>query len=160
VFFDNEKHGAAEAEKLASEKLNKLKQNSTPFSDATKHGERFLYHTNYVQRTIDLVASHFGKEFAEELIKVESSDTKWTGPLASMYGSHLVMVTNNDPGRYPELNEVYGRVKQDAQFDITAQKSEEAVNDIINAYDVRVEYKQNMDISADKDQNSNPPKGN
>ena len=154
VYFDNEINGKEKARKLAEKKLKELNRNSIPFSDATKHGERYLYNTNYVQHPPGYVASHFGVEFADEIFNADPSDEKWIGPFTSSYGSHAVMVTQNEPGRDPELSEVLQRVKQEAHFDITQKKSEEAMNDVVKAYDVRVEYKQDDHTSSDRAQDS------
>ena len=60
VFFDRERLGAEKADELAKQKFAELNQQKAPFTDAVKHGSRFLYHTNYVERSADFVASHFG----------------------------------------------------------------------------------------------------
>jgi hypothetical protein len=60
VFFETEDRPRAEVRAEAEKMLVELNRRSTPFSDAPKHGDRFLYHVNYVERTPEYVASHFG----------------------------------------------------------------------------------------------------
>ena len=157
VFFDNEKHGSEKAQELAREKLLELNQGKVTFSEATEHGDRFPYHTNYVERTPDYIESHFGKDMSEKVFKVEPSDRVWIGPYESPYGYHLLMVTSHDEGRYPELQEVRERVKQDAIYERSRDMSEKNVNEIIEGYDVRIQYEQ--DGQANESKNIQAPSG-
>lgn len=47
-----------------------LNNEQIAFSSAMGYGERFIYHTNYVERTANFVASHFGESFAEEVMNL------------------------------------------------------------------------------------------
>ncbi len=140
IFFDNERHGREKAEELAKKQIEELNQNRVPFTKATMRGDRFLYHVNYVERTPEYVASHFGPEMTKAVFELEPSDSVWKGPFESPYGFHLVMVTANEAGRYPALEEIYERVKQDAQFAYTKEKTEKTIQDIIESYDIRIVY--------------------
>ena len=98
--------------------------------DAPKHGDRFLYHVNYVERTPDYVASHFGVPMAKAIFEMEPNEFVWKGPFDSPYGVHLVLLTTNEPGRDPELSEIEGRVLQDWKRSEKRRKTEEAIDDI------------------------------
>ena len=50
------------------------------------------------------VARSFGDDFAQELMKIEPG--RWTGPVESPYGLHLVLVQERVAGAAPELAEV------------------------------------------------------
>ena len=63
VYFDRQRRGAEAARALAVEKRDELNQLAAPLAAATRHGDRFLYHVNYVERTPEFVASHFGKRW-------------------------------------------------------------------------------------------------
>jgi len=141
VFFNNETHENDKARKLAENELGVLNGKNVPFTESMKYGERFLYHTNYVERTPGYVESHFGRDMAKFVFGLEPSDNTWHGPFESPYGYHLVKLTNREDGRYPEIDEIYGRVKQDAQIDLSKEKTEKTVRNIIDSYDVRVVYK-------------------
>lgn len=140
VFFDTEDRPRAEARALAEKKLEELNRDGTPFSDAPQHGDRFLYHVNYVERTPDYVASHFGFPMAKALFEMEPNDFIWRGPFDSAYGVHLVMLTTNEPGRDPDLSELEGRVREDARRAIIRKETEAAITDVVGTYDVRVVY--------------------
>ena len=142
VFFETEDRPREEARAKAEKKLAELNRKSTPFSDAPKHGDRFLYHVNYVERTPEYVASHFGTAMAKAIFELEPNDLVWRGPFDSPYGVHLVLLITNEPGRDPELSEIEGRVLEDWRRATVRDKTEDAIDDIIDAYDVRVVYEQ------------------
>ena len=110
------------------------------FSDAPGHGDRFLYHVNYVERTPEFVASHFGVPMAKAVFELEPDDEIWKGPFQSPYGAHVVMVSNSQPGRDPTLDEIKGRIVDDAQRADVRERTEGVINDIVESYDVRIEY--------------------
>lgn len=150
VFLDNERYGSEEAERLAKEKLKELNRNKVSFTESTKHGDRFLYHTNYVERTPEYIASHFGPEMAKSVFELEASDSVWRGPFKSPYGYHLVMMTSNEEGRYPEIGEIYERVKQDTKYAVTKKRTEKTIKDIIDSYDVKIVYKKDHEDGSNR----------
>lgn len=140
VFFDAEKRGweaAREQGAMTAELLNKT---AAPFADAPKHGDRFLYQLNYVERTLDHVASHFGAPMAESLTSLSPNPEEWSGPFESPFGTHVVMLTKNAPGRYPVLDEVRGRAADDTRRARAKDRTEEAIERIVGSYDVQITY--------------------
>ncbi len=142
VFFELDKRGSAEAEKLAQSELRYLNSNKVSFDKATSRGDRFYYHTNYVEREPDYVASHFGPQMTEAIFETTPSDAQWIGPFPSEYGYHLVMVTKIEPARDPKLDEIRARVEDDARRWHLRQKNDEVIQDIIEDYNVSVTYEQ------------------
>jgi parvulin-like peptidyl-prolyl isomerase len=140
VFFQTEDRPREEARAMAEKELVELNRKAVLFSDAPKHGERFLYHVNYVERTPDYVASHFGPDMTAALFELEPNDLLWRGPFDSAYGVHLVMLTTNQPGREPDLAELEGRVREDARRAAIREETEAAIREIVGTYDVRMEY--------------------
>ncbi|MGB5413667.1 MAG: peptidylprolyl isomerase [Polyangiales bacterium] len=143
VFFQTEDRPREQARALAEKELQRLNRNSVPFSDAPQHGDRFLYHVNYVERTPDYVGSHFGPPMTRALFELEPNEFVWRGPFDSPYGVHLVLLTTNEPGREPELAELEGRVREDARRAKVREETEAAIADVVDAYDVRVVYERN-----------------
>jgi len=139
VFFDRERHDEDKLAALAKNQLVVLNTGGVVFSDAVKHGERFPYHVNYVERTPDYVASHFGAKMADSIFKIEADMTTWHGPYQSPYGLHLVLVTKNVPGRTPELEEVFERVQQNAIRAAIYERTELAISEILKSYEVKVD---------------------
>jgi len=140
VFFETEDRPREQAQAAAEKKLVELNRNGVAFADAPQHGDRFLYHVNYVERTPDYVASHFGVPMAKAVFELEPNDFIWQGPFDSPYGVHLVLLTTNEPGRDPELAELEDRVRVDAQRAMIREETEAAIADIVGSYDVRVVY--------------------
>jgi len=148
VFFETESRPRSEARKLAERKRTELNRTNTHFSEAPRHGERFLYHVNYVERTPDFVRSHFGNAMAEAVFSLPADEETWVGPFDSPYGVHVVMVTANEPGREPELEEIRDQVVEDAKRNMIRQRTERAIDDIVEEYDVRVAYERRQKPGA------------
>ncbi len=138
VFFETEDRPRAEARALAEAKLLELNGKNVHFSEAPRHGDRFLYHVNYVERTPEYVASHFGPDMAKALFALEPSESTWAGPFDSPYGVHLVMLTNRAAGRKPALDEIRTRVEDDAGRARVRKGTAEAISGIVDAYDVEI----------------------
>ena len=136
VFFDRERLGREKAGALARTKLSELNQEKVNFADGVKHGSRFLYHVNYDERTLDFVTSHFGKEMAEQLFRLNPSKSIWRGPYNSPYGSHLAMLVARQKGRLSPLDEVRARVQSDARRALIRERTENAVRKIVESYTI------------------------
>ena len=143
VFFNRERHGE-EARDLAENKLAELNRERIPFTDAPGHGDRFLYLVNYVERTEDLVASHFGDEMAGAVFALDADDANWVGPLTSRYGHHLVLLTGKTVERDPELAEVEARVRADAEREAAEKRRDAAIGTLIDTYEVRRRLVRNL----------------
>ena len=138
VYFSSDRHGREQARKLADAKLAELNTEQVPFSESTRHGDRFLYNVNYVERTEDFVGSHFGRSMAAELFTLEADDSRWHGPFESAYGFHLVMVTRRTDGLYPPLEDIADSVREDALRIKLDEQNERAVQAIVDTYDIRM----------------------
>jgi parvulin-like peptidyl-prolyl isomerase len=74
-------------------------------TDPTREGDRLmLLEPRYEKASASEVARLFGADFAEALVRQPVG--KWTGPVASGYGVHLVNVESLTPGGTPALDEV------------------------------------------------------
>ena len=140
VYFSSDRHGAEQARALAEAKLAELNEARVPFSESTRHGERFLYNVNYVERTQDFVGSHFGRQMAEAVFAIEPDDKQWYGPFESAYGQHVVMLTKRTDGLYPPLAEINDAVRDDVTRVRINEQNDLAVQAIVDTYDVRMNY--------------------
>jgi parvulin-like peptidyl-prolyl isomerase len=156
IFFDTEDRSREQARALAERKLAGLNRDEVLFSEAPQHGERFLYHVNYVERTPEYVASHFGVDMAKALFELPANDEVWVGPFDSPYGVHLVMLTTNESGREPTLEEIEGRVIDDARRAAVRERTAEAIDDIVGAYDVRIVYQRDERSDAGVERAATP----
>lgn len=137
VFFDNQ--GDEITEKRAKTTKAFLNDRHIGFSEGAQYGDHFLYHTNYVERNPDFISSHFGETMEKAVFDISSSDyNQWLGPFKSSYGYHLVMVSDKSARKFPRLDEVYDKVKQDAQRALNRQKNIETIDKIVERYQISV----------------------
>ncbi len=141
VFYSTEHRTAAEAEALAEEKLAMLQSDAALFSDAPKHGERFPYGVNYVERTHDYVKSYFGGDMVSALFSLDPADGVWRGPFLSPHGAHLVMVVKRKDARHPPLDEVRDRVAADLTSERRKALSEKVIKAIVDTYKIEVDLR-------------------
>ena len=141
VYFSSDRHGDDEARELAQAKLEQLNADGVPFAESTRHGDRFLYNVNYVERTEEFVASHFGQSLAADVFALEPDESNWAGPFESAYGQHLVMLTKLTEGVYPPLEAIRDSVYEDALRLALIRANDEAEQAIVETYDVRMDYK-------------------
>jgi hypothetical protein len=137
VFLSAEDRDRGEAEQGAERMLAELNAIQAPFSHAPRYGDRFPYFVNYVERTPELVASHFGPRMAETLFSLQPSESTWQGPFESPYGFHLVMLVRKADGRYPELAEIADTVGRDAEREAVQNLQDEAIQAIVDTYEIR-----------------------
>lgn len=113
VFFDLTQHGEDGARAAAAAALQELNEAGAGFNDANGIGDRFPFLRNYVERTFEYIASHFGYEFAESLAALMPSGEAWQGPIRSAYGQHVVLLTRREERAYPTLDDVRADVERD-----------------------------------------------
>ena len=143
VFFSRELHGQETANLLAADKLHQLNDEEVSFSEGMQHGDRFPFHVNYVERTPDLIASHFGAPMSEQIFAIPTAEISktqavWRGPYASPYGAHLILLSRSEPGRFPKLVDVASQVYRDARNQQTRKSSEDAYQAIVETYTVEL----------------------
>lgn len=139
VFFDAEQRGRDEALAEAGRTLPLLEAEDVTFAGAAGRGDRFLYHRNYVERTPDFVASHFGAPMADAVFALPPDAASWRGPFVSPYGAHLVLLADRHEARDPALEEIRDRVEGDARAALVRERQRQAVDAIVERYEVRVE---------------------
>jgi hypothetical protein len=144
VFFDGERRSRDEVLALATAKLEELNGQQVPFSDAPRHGDRFPFFVNYVERDPQFVVSHFGTAMAQAVFELEPAEATWHGPFESEYGMHLVQLTRKAEGRYPELAEIEASVRDDAEREAIAALKDEAIQAIVDTYEVRRSYEKQL----------------
>ena len=137
VFLSAEDRDRGEIAEAAGMLLAELNANQVPFSHAPRYGDRFPYFVNYVERSPDLVASHFGAGMAEKIFSLQPSDNTWRGPFESAYGFHAVMLVRKSEGRYPALEEIADTVREDAEREAIESLQNEAIQAIVDMYEVR-----------------------
>ena len=82
----------------------------------------------------DLVAL-FGSTFTEALL--DQPVGRWSGPIESAYGRHLVRVESVSEGTIPELDDVRTEVSRDWFQDQLRRHQDDAYGRLLNGYSVR-----------------------
>ena len=136
VFFNAERRGWDEARELAEAKLLELNAGPVPFDQSSTHGDRFPYFVNYIERPPQLIASHLGGEMSDALFQFPADETRWRGPFESRFGTHLVLVTDQQPRRIPDFDEVRERVTADAQAARDRDLTDAAIDEIVGRYTI------------------------
>jgi hypothetical protein len=77
-------------------------------ADAAELGDRFLLEAEMTHADRQTVANTFGEEFADALLAIEPG--KWSGPLKSGYGTHLVFVSARQIAQKPAFEAVRDKV--------------------------------------------------
>ena len=137
VFFDATRRGADRARADAERAARELNAARAEFNDAPGHGDAFPFAQNYVDRTLDYVASEFGAEFAAGLASLSPGD-RWQGPLHSAYGEHAVLLAARTELRYPDLDEIRERVEADYRRERETAALETVTRTIREHYQVEV----------------------
>ncbi|WP_084421559.1 peptidyl-prolyl cis-trans isomerase [Henriciella litoralis] len=139
VFFSADRRGPEQAFEAAQAQLTELNEKAVPFHQAARYGDRALFNVNYVQKDKSVVASHFGQDAADAIFAMSPQPGVWRGPFRSPYGAHLVLMTDKSESHLPPLADVQARVAADALSDFRKQRLEEAVDEIVSSYDVKLE---------------------
>jgi hypothetical protein len=137
VFFSAERHGDA-VDKLAKETLGILSENRVRFDQAPNYGDRFPYQLNYVERTQEEVASHFGEEMAQAVFRLQPEKERWQGPIRSEFGVHLVLLTRAEAARIPSLNEVSDQLASELQRSREVERKQNTIDKLIDDFEIRL----------------------
>ncbi|HBS33775.1 MAG TPA: hypothetical protein DEA50_01675 [Parvularcula sp.] len=136
VFVSAKDRSRAEAKAAAAALLERLRADGARFEDATRYGERFLFHKNYVDRTDDYIRSQLGDEIAAAVFDPATALQEWRGPFSSDYGEHLILVTARTPSRLAPLAEIEDVVRADAAEERRQAAIDDAIDKIIARYRV------------------------
>ena len=123
---------------------------ATAFMDIAKHqnlstteslpyGDRFLYHRNYAEKTVSFLESQFGTSFTQALAKMEATDTKWQGPIASEHGWHWVKLTHQSTAGFSKLADIQSTVKADYLGYLKQQHKQAQIERLVKEYEVLVD---------------------
>jgi len=132
VLFDPGRHGAQlEADMRAG--LAQLEAGAKP----DQVGDRTQLPGEVSATPVDLLARDFGDEFAQALSGLPVG--QWSGPVASGFGAHLVLVSSMTPGRASTLVEVRQAVERDWENEQRQQAKQAYYAQLHKKYDVVME---------------------
>ncbi len=126
----------AEARRRAETAL-RLLQDPASASLIASLGDASLLPRQVVRADHDSVAHEFGESFAAGLAAAEAG--RWTGPIASPFGVHVVFVDERLPERLPELSEIRESVLDEWQRERRRSLEDEFVASLLDRYDLVVD---------------------
>jgi len=135
VYLSAGKRGDA-LENDAAALLEELRADDVAATDAVRRGDAFTLGHAYRSKSPAGVEKIFGDRFREQLFAVEPQ--RWSGPIRSPYGLHLVFVDAQEGEKLPEFASVERQVlrrlvseRRDAHFEQTLER-------LRDEYEVRI----------------------
>jgi len=130
LYFSKEKNGT----KRALQALKVIQnQKSVPDSDP------FLVGKNFINKTSKEIDRDFGVGFSDHFINEVSGS--WLGPFESIYGTHLVKISQITQPKSPSLEEVKRAVLVDYQLDKKQEGMKGYIEDLKKNYVVQINPK-------------------
>jgi hypothetical protein len=136
VFLSTKNKPLSQVKRRSISLREQLNQKNIGFNEAVQYGDRFLYHTNYIDRSYDFTRSNFGAAIADKIFSENVHLEQWWGPEISEYGVHLIFVAKRSPSIIPTLSEVQSRVENDLTAERKQEFMEEATRALIEGYDI------------------------
>ena len=135
--------GDATREPEALALQSKLQASATPPSEAVKHGDPFAT-GNVIRATSRAgLAKMFGVGCTEAITRVAPG--RWSEPIRSPYGFHLVWVSERHEAMAPELAAVRSQVLHAYRAEQQQEYLRRMLREIRASYEVRVEARQAAD---------------
>lgn len=136
VYLSPEAH-AGNVSETAGRLLERLESGDVPPEDIAALGDRLMVPAEMKLARRGEIERLFGARFAEGLMN--AAPRRWTGPLESGYGLHLVYVGERREARLPELDEVRGVVLREWLNDRREALGEEFYRALRERYTVEIE---------------------
>ncbi len=136
IFFDPDKR---DAQALADAKRHRDKLNQGVFDTARLQGlgDSFFLQSYYPERSQAEISRLFGSGFAESVAELPVA--RWSGPILSGYGVHLVYIHDRRAAVTPNLRDVRDKVMADWQDDKRTELSDRYITGLLAKYEVKIE---------------------
>jgi hypothetical protein len=133
VFFDPQQRG----ESLALDLQDVLRRLTNPDDGADQEGlgDPIDLADNWSDTSRKELVALFGSTFTEALLK--QAQGRWTGPIESAYGQHLVRVDSVSKGVIPELDDIRAEVSRDWRQAQLRRHQDDAYQRLLDRYTVR-----------------------
>ena len=136
VFLSRDQRGSA-LEKDARRLLQRLRDESADPQQATKMGDAFLAGHHPPSSSLHDLERNLGADFARAAM--ELPEGRWSGPVRSGYGLHLVWVYEKRPGRLKLLQEVQDQAVLGLEAERAEKRLKRAIQRLHERWEVRVE---------------------
>lgn len=132
VFFRDGTDSRARADSLLSQ-FQEQKPSEAVLREA---GDATMLQALQEAVTASDLEKQFGTDFTAEVLSLPEG--KWSGPVRSGYGLHVVKVFDRKPGRIPDLAEVRDKVESDLQYEARRASQEQGYQEIAGKYRVAI----------------------
>ena len=136
IFISKNNRTAEQTDATAKALLAKVKAEGAGFDDAPRYGDRFLFHTNYVDRTDDYIKSQIGEAATAAVFSEKTPLDTWLGPYRSDYGDHLIFVASRSLSKIARFEAVKEIVRQDLMEDQKRAAVDKVIDDLVAKYRV------------------------
>ena len=100
-------------------------------------GDSLMLPRTFPPTPVGEIAKLFGKSFSTELKNI--TPDKWTGPVQSGYGLHLILVTEHAVGRLPRLDEIRETIEWEWTAAHRSELKENIYNELRGRYTIVIE---------------------
>ena len=135
VYLDPQRH--ADVSATAQRLLRQLRSGEIAADDAARLGDRLMVPDTGALMRKSQLDRLLGERFADEVLKLETG--RWTGPVRSGYGLHLVYVMERRAARLPALEEIRDTVEREWRHARRQEMSEAFYRRLRERYTVVVE---------------------
>jgi peptidyl-prolyl cis-trans isomerase C len=136
LFFDPDKRGDSTPAD-AKAQLEILQRNGTKPDVLSEVGDRFLLQSYYPQRTYDELDKLFARGFSDQFKDAEPE--KWTGPVLSGYGVHLIYLHSRQEKQPPAFEAIRSTLEADWKEQKVNEFSEAFIGKMMAQYEVTIE---------------------
>jgi hypothetical protein len=138
VFLSEDRRGARR-DADATALLEQFTTNTLTLQEAVALGDPFPLGHRLEKRSESDLQRSFGVAFGRDVF--QSALNRWSHPISSAYGQHLVWSLEAFPGKLPPLHEVAGRIRSEMVRERRDQRLEEFLTNQRHRYEI--------DIAAD-----------
>jgi len=137
VFLSPDSRGA-DVEVDAKKLLRRL-ESLGPDADADieRLGDSIMLPVEFELAPLTVASRMFGNDFAARLVEIEPG--RWSGPIPSGYGLHLVFVRQRIDSREPALDDVRGAVSRDLLTSRRKEQLERMYEGLLEKYTVVID---------------------
>ena len=144
VFFKEQKN----ARERANTVLAQFQKQEPSEAILREAGDATMFETVYEAVTALDLEKLFGTDFTAEVLSLPEG--KWSGPVGSGYGLHVVKLFDRRPGRIPELAEVRDKVETDLQYEARRAAQAQGYQEIAGKYRVVISERAEEMLQGEK----------
>ena len=115
----------------------RLESESIALEAAIALGDPFPLGYRFSRRSERDLARSFGRRFGTLALELEPG--RWSAPIESAYGQHLIWIESREAGESPPLDSVAQRIRRELERELEAAKLEALIGDLQNRYEVVIE---------------------